>query len=132
VALESCADRLAAQLADLQLLLRRERRRADERISRLSLACVGAAFSVPANTLADRRRALGMSQRAVARAVGYSRSEVAELERGTRQNPETLQGYADALERLEHEARWRSTGPAGPTAPVAPAAPTNLPPEVLS
>jgi DNA-binding XRE family transcriptional regulator len=130
LALESCVDRLAAQVADLQSLLRRARRRADRRTSQPPLAQVGIALGALPHTLADRRRALGMSQRAVARAVGYSRSEVSELERGTRHNPETLRCYADALERLEYEVyKWR-TGPTGPTAPGAPASPTPSPSEV--
>ena len=123
LALEAYVDRLAAQVANLQSLLRRSRRRADEAVGETE----GAAAAAPsagtaggvAHALADRRRALGLSQRAAARAASYSRSEVSELERGTRRNREALRRYTATLERLEHEARWRRTGIVDP-ARVAP------------
>jgi hypothetical protein len=134
LALEAYVDRLAAHVADLQALLRRSRRRTNSAIERGAGEggageVTGPDAGAPQHVLVDRRRALGLSQRAVARAAGYSRSEVSELERGKRRSPEALKQCAAALERLEHEARWRRTGLAGPTGPAPrPAAP----PEALS
>jgi hypothetical protein len=111
LALEACVDRLAAHVADLQFLLRRSRRRAE--------VVAGTASGLLPHALADRRRALGLSQPAAAAAAGYSRSEVSELERGTRSSAAALGRYAATLERLEHEARWRRTGLAGTARPDA-------------
>jgi hypothetical protein len=125
LALEAYVDRLAAHVADLQALLRRSRRRTNEAIGQGAGECVRRDAGAPQHSLADRRRALGLSQRAAARAAGYSRSEVSELERGTRRSPEALKHYGVALERLEHEARWRRTGLADSARPVPqPAAPS--------
>jgi hypothetical protein len=110
LALEACVDRLAAHVADLQALLRRARRHADRAIVQVAGESSDPVARLLPHTVGDRRRALGLSQRTAARATGYSRSEISELERGTRRSPGALEHYASTLERLEHEARWRRTG----------------------
>lgn len=53
------------------------------------------------HTLRARRLALGLSQRALARRVGYSRSLVADLEAGRRGGGDALQRYSAALTQAE-------------------------------
>jgi len=97
---------------DLLRGLGRSRRRADKAFDDVASAAAHA-DGVFQHALADRRRALGLSQRSAAHAAGYSRSEVSELERGTRRCAEALRRYAAVLERLEDDSRWRRTGLAG-------------------
>ncbi len=59
------------------------------------------AAATPEATLRERRLALGLSQEALARAAGYSRSAVSAIEKGQRFSPDARLRLHEALSALE-------------------------------
>ena len=115
VAERRAGDDLEARAAEAEALAARiaralEQARLDvlalEGIARAAAALVGRRVAAAGAGRADGpalrrvRDALRLSQQDVARASGYSRSQVCELERGTRRNAEALRHVAATLARL--------------------------------
>ena len=75
---------------------------------------------VPEAGLRERRVALGLSQEALARAAGYSRSAVSAIEKGQRFSPDARLRLHEALSALEQRkgtaGRPRKAEPTAPTA----------------